>query len=69
MKLVLFDVDGTLISTGGAGMRAFYRALKDHFDVDVNNSAIRPGRQDGSSDSEGAAVSLQFGGTMVRRNP
>lgn len=47
MKLVLFDVDGTLISTGGAGMRAFYRALKDHFDVDVNNSAIRP---DGKTD-------------------
>jgi phosphoglycolate phosphatase len=47
MKLVLFDVDGTLISTRGAGMRAFYRALKDHFDVLVDNNAIRP---DGKTD-------------------
>jgi phosphoglycolate phosphatase len=47
MKLVLFDVDGTLISTRGAGMRAFYRALEDHFDVHVDNEAIRP---DGKTD-------------------
>jgi phosphoglycolate phosphatase len=47
MKLVLFDVDGTLISTKGAGMRAFYRALKHHFDVHVDNDAIRP---DGKTD-------------------
>jgi phosphoglycolate phosphatase len=47
MKLVLFDVDGTLISTKGAGMRAFYRALKDHFDVHVDGRAIRP---DGKTD-------------------
>lgn len=47
MKLVLFDVDGTLISTKGAGMRAFYRALKYHFDVEVGNGAIRP---DGMTD-------------------
>jgi phosphoglycolate phosphatase-like HAD superfamily hydrolase len=47
MKLVLFDVDGTLISTKGAGMRAFYRALKHHFGVEVGNGAIRP---DGMTD-------------------
>jgi phosphoglycolate phosphatase len=29
MKLLLFDIDGTLISTGGAGMRAMTRVLKE----------------------------------------
>ncbi len=47
MRLVLFDVDGTLISTGGAGMRAFYRALRLIFDVEVNGEVIRP---DGKTD-------------------
>jgi phosphoglycolate phosphatase len=47
MRLVLFDVDGTLISTRGAGMRAFYRALKLIFDVDVNEEVIQP---DGKTD-------------------
>jgi phosphoglycolate phosphatase-like HAD superfamily hydrolase len=28
-KLVLFDIDGTLVLTGGAGLRAMTRALKD----------------------------------------
>lgn len=31
MKLVLFDIDGTLIATEGAGKRAVTRALKDVF--------------------------------------
>ena len=48
MKLVLFDVDGTLISTKGAGMRAFCRAMKQHFDVHVDDDAVRP---DGKTDS------------------
>jgi phosphoglycolate phosphatase len=47
MRLVLFDVDGTLISTRGAGMKAFYRALKHIFDIDVNEEVIRP---DGKTD-------------------
>jgi phosphoglycolate phosphatase len=47
MKLVLFDVDGTLISTKGAGMRAFCRALKHHFGVHVEGEVIRP---DGKTD-------------------
>jgi len=28
MRLILFDIDGTLVNTGGAGSRAFSRALK-----------------------------------------
>lgn len=47
MLLVLFDIDGTLILTGGAGMRAFYRALRDTFDIDVKNPVLRP---DGKTD-------------------
>jgi phosphoglycolate phosphatase len=30
-KLVLFDIDGTLVLTGGAGLRAMNRALQDVF--------------------------------------
>lgn len=47
MHLVLFDIDGTLILTGGAGMRAFYRALHDIFHVQAGNSVFRP---DGKTD-------------------
>lgn len=47
MNLILFDIDGTLISTGGAGMRAFYRALRDLFDVEADRPALRP---DGKTD-------------------
>ena len=47
MRLVLFDVDGTLISTDGAGMRAFYRALRAVFDIHVESGIIRP---DGKTD-------------------
>ena len=47
MRLVLFDIDGTLISTRGAGMRAFYRALHRNFDIAVDGEVIRP---DGKTD-------------------
>lgn len=30
-KLLLFDIDGTLLDTGGAGLRAFARILNQHF--------------------------------------
>jgi phosphoglycolate phosphatase len=47
MLLVLFDIDGTLISTRGAGMRAFYRALDRLFHVQVSDGMIHP---DGKTD-------------------
>jgi phosphoglycolate phosphatase-like HAD superfamily hydrolase len=47
MRLVLFDIDGTLILTGGAGMRAFYRALSQVFEIPVKSEVIRP---DGKTD-------------------
>ena len=47
MRLVLFDVDGTLILTQGAGLRAFYRAMDRHFGVKVDGEVIHP---DGKTD-------------------
>jgi phosphoglycolate phosphatase len=47
MKLVLFDIDGTLMLTRGAGMKAFYRALNHTFNLEVNKEVIRP---DGKTD-------------------
>jgi phosphoglycolate phosphatase-like HAD superfamily hydrolase len=47
MRLLLFDVDGTLLLSGGAGMRAFYRAFQQVFQVAVVREVIRPdGRTD-----------------------
>jgi phosphoglycolate phosphatase len=37
---VLFDIDGTLISTGGASDRAWQRAFKELHDVDVDVPAV-----------------------------
>lgn len=34
VRLVLFDIDGTLIRTGGAGMRAFERTLAVEFGIE-----------------------------------
>jgi phosphoglycolate phosphatase len=48
MRLALFDVDGTLILTKGAGMRAFYQAL--HSGFDINNLGNKPIRPDGKTD-------------------
>ncbi len=47
MRLVLFDIDGTLITTAHAGMRAFSRAMKAVFDLEVDGEIIRP---DGKTD-------------------
>ena len=33
VRLVLFDIDGTLINTGGAGVRAFERAFAEEFSI------------------------------------
>jgi phosphoglycolate phosphatase len=47
MKLVLFDVDGTLLLTGGAGGRAIHRAVKSFFSLDRVPDGVRPdGRTD-----------------------
>jgi phosphoglycolate phosphatase len=47
VKLVLFDIDGTLIRTHGAGVRAFGMALAAQFGVPDDTSAVSfPGRTD-----------------------
>ena len=39
-QAVLFDIDGTLLSTGGASDRAWKRAFKELQDVDVDVPAV-----------------------------
>ena len=40
MRLVLFDIDGTLIDSGGAGIRSLDLALKEVFDIDKGFQGI-----------------------------
>jgi phosphoglycolate phosphatase len=47
VKLVLFDIDGTLIRTGGAGVRAFGRALRTEFGLENAEQGLQfAGRTD-----------------------
>ena len=39
-QLLLFDIDGTLLLSGGAGKRALNRAFKELFDVNDGFDAI-----------------------------
>jgi len=48
-RLVLFDIDGTLISTGGAGVKAFARAFGTEFGVPDSTRRVKfAGRTDRS---------------------
>lgn len=53
---VLFDIDGTLIDTGGAGAEAWRRAFEELYDTDVD---IREVTESGITDPE-------VGGTALR---
>lgn len=47
MKLILFDIDGTLVLTGGAGGRAMARAAQQLFNLpDADKSIAMAGRTD-----------------------
>ncbi len=59
MRLALFDIDGTLILTGGAGMRAFYRAARQVFGINVDSEVINP---DGKTDPLIAKGLLEYFG-------
>jgi len=49
IRLVLFDIDGTLVTTGGAGVRAFERVLATQFGVPGGIDGVRfAGRTDSS---------------------
>lgn len=60
MHLILFDIDGTLISTDGAGMRAFQSAVYDVFGIRVEKGIIRP---DGKTDPLILKEVLQYYGS------
>jgi phosphoglycolate phosphatase-like HAD superfamily hydrolase len=47
MTVLLFDIDGTLVLTGGAGIRAMKSAFEELFEVPDDFSTIEvPGRTD-----------------------
>src|SRR4051812_16214450 len=46
-RVFLWDIDGTLVATGGAGLRALERAVKDLHGVDGGCAGIRA---DGKTD-------------------
>ncbi len=48
IQVVLWDIDGTLVSAGGAGRRAFERAVADF--VGPFDGALRDMRLDGMTD-------------------
>ena len=46
-KLILWDIDGTLVDAGGAGVRALLGAMKACFNIDVSDDGIEmAGRTD-----------------------
>jgi len=49
-RLILFDVDGTLIDTGGAGRRAMQQAFRERFELDAVSSRTAEVRFAGMSD-------------------
>jgi phosphoglycolate phosphatase len=56
-RLVLFDIDGTLVLTGGAGGRAMTRAFEDLFGVaDAFRGIPMPGRTDRWILNDAAAI-------------
>jgi len=40
MRLVLFDIDGTLVLTGGAGSRALNQVLTEHYDLPLGTDGV-----------------------------
>lgn len=66
--LILFDIDGTLVLTGGAGARAMRRAFRDVFGVDGIESVPMAGRTDAWIVSQMAAAhGLTWGETSFLR--
>jgi phosphoglycolate phosphatase len=63
MKVVLFDIDGTILWTGGAARRAIHRALEDIF-----GAAVPEGHEfDGKTDPQIVRELLELGGIPVHQ--
>ena len=65
-KLVLFDIDGTILLTAGAGRRAIVAALTDEVDY---TDAFERVRFDGKTDPQIVAELLEAAGAPDPRNP
>jgi phosphoglycolate phosphatase len=67
-KLILFDIDGTLVLTGGAGSRAMTSAFREVFGIDDAFARVAmPGRTDDVIVAEALALaSLQSDPARVR---
>ena len=56
-RVILFDIDGTLVLTGGAGVRAMGRAFEDVFSIpDAFANIPMPGRTDAGILSDAAVA-------------
>ncbi len=51
-RLVLFDIDQTLISNGGAGRRALYKALQETVSMDLDCPEVANIRMSGKTDPQ-----------------
>ncbi len=65
MRLILFDIDGTLIDTGGAGSRSLNLALKELFSIE---NAFKDISMAGKTDIEIIKEGLVKHGILVERN-
>ena len=65
-RLLLFDIDGTLMLSGGAGARALTRALKQVFDLDNGLEGVRLG---GQTDPQIVADALERRGLTAKATP
>ena len=66
-KVILFDIDGTLVLTGGAGVRAMTRAFEELFTIpDAFRGIPMPGRTDAGILSHAAAAHGVARGELAR---
>ena len=67
MKLLLFDLDGTIVRTQHSpGLVPFYNEIRATFDVEVVSNGVRP---DGKTDPVIIAEILERAGSVVRPDP
>src|SRR5690606_22375890 len=65
-RLVLFDIDGTLLLSGGAGRRAILAALAE--EAAIGAEAVEHVRFDGKTDPQIVVELLEAGGDRLSRD-